>query len=396
MNYNDKKHYIVLMLTFFGAAVLSIIVFFIIFRFEGFKEGVSGLVGILNPMIYGAAIAYLLKPMCNFYERKLIEKLSEKRKGTANVLAVIGSMATALIIVYLMLMIIVPQVVSSVSKLIIIIPEKLEQASTWIDEIVAEDSVYSSYIKTVYDEISAVVKEWLDNIGPNITTILEGVGEHLWNSVMFFKNMFIGVIVAVYLLISRRKFARQGRMLLYSIVKTKWADMIMGELKYADNMFVGFINGKILDSAIIGVICYICSMILKFPNAMLVSVIVGATNIIPFFGPFIGAVPAALLIFIDSPIQALWFILFVIVLQQVDGNIIGPKILGNTTGLSSFWVLFSILVFGGLWGFVGMIIGVPLFAVIYDVGRKLVLYGLRRNGCDELLAEDAAAKSYDE
>ena len=120
---------------------------------------------------------------------------------------------------------------------------------------------------------------------------------------------------------------------------------------------------------------------------MLVSVIVGVTNIIPFFGPFIGAIPSALLIFMDSPLQSLWFLVFILVLQQVDGNIIGPKILGNTTGLSSFWVLFSILVFGGLWGFVGMVIGVPLFAVIYDVIKKLVFYGLRRNGREDMIPE---------
>ena len=137
-----------------------------------------------------------------------------------------------------------------------------------------------------------------------------------------------------------------------------------------------------MDSAIIGVLCYIVCAIVKFPSALLVSVIIGVTNVIPFFGPFIGAVPATLLILIQNPIKALWFVLFILILQQIDGNIIGPKILGNSTGLSSFWVLFAILLFGGLWGFVGMIIGVPLFAVIYDVVKKLVIHGLCRN--DEL------------
>ena len=170
----------------------------------------------------------------------------------------------------------------------------------------------------------------------------------------------------------------------------------------ADRMFGGFINGKILDSAIIGVLCYIGCLIFKFPSALLVSVIIGVTNVIPFFGPFIGAIPATLLILIQNPIKALWFVLFVLVLQQLDGNIIGPKILGNTTGLSSFWVLFAILLFGGLWGFAGMIVGVPLFAVIYDVIKKLVIYGLQRHQELTLLnsyhdqfgdpADDAAAQ----
>ena len=150
-------------------------------------------------------------------------------------------------------------------------------------------------------------------------------------------------------------------------------------------MFGGFIEGKLVDSAIIGVLCYIGCSIFKFPNALLVSAIVGVTNVIPFFGPFLGAIPATLLILIENPIKALWFVLFVVILQQIDGNIIGPKILGDHTGVSSFWVLFSILLFGGLWGLVGMIIAVPLFAVIYDILKKLVIRGLKRNGCAELL-----------
>lgn len=169
-------------------------------------------------------------------------------------------------------------------------------------------------------------------------------------------------------------------MILYSAVPSPWAQRILDEVKYADRMFGGFINGKILDSAIIGVLCYIVCLIVRFPSALLVSVIIGVTNVIPFFGPFIGAIPATLLILIQDPIKAIWFVLFVFILQQLDGNVIGPKILGNSTGLSSFWVLFAILLFGGLWGFVGMIVGVPLFAVIYDVVKKLVLFGLRRNG----------------
>ena len=210
--------------------------------------------------------------------------------------------------------------------------------------------------------------------------VISGVGIGVLSVVTVFKNLIIGIIVAVYLLAARRKFVRQARLILYSIAKPRWADAIVTEVQYADKMFGGFINGKILDSAIIGLLCYLVCVIVKFPSALLVSVIIGVTNVIPFFGPFIGAVPATLLILIQSPIKAIWFVLFVLVLQQLDGNVIGPKILGNTTGLSSFWVLFSILLFGGLWGFVGMIVGVPLFAVIYDIIKKLVFHGLRRNG----------------
>ena len=211
------------------------------------------------------------------------------------------------------------------------------------------------------------------------------MGSSVWKVLMFLYNLLVGLIVAVYLLFSRKKFARQSVLIIRSALKPKWAELLLDEVAFIDRMFGGFIDGKILDSAIIGVLCYIACLIFKFPSALLVSVIIGVTNVIPFFGPFIGAIPATLLILIQNPIKALWFVLFVLVLPQVDGNIIGPKILGNTTGLSSFWVLFAILLFGGLWGFVGMIIGVPLFAVIYDVLKKFVFHGLRRNEEMELV-----------
>ncbi len=389
MNSNNKKNYIYWMFAIFGAIALNVALFFLIFRFKEFGGVIGKIMAILKPMIYGAAIAYLLKPVCNTYENKLNEHLPSKLKKMSKALAITGSMLTMCIIVYLLLIIIIPQVVNSVTSLINTLPDKLNYAASWLEETLKEDTVVANYITENYIMLKDTAIEWISNeLIPNmqnIQNILAGVGTQIWNSVMFLKNLLIGLIIAVYLLASRKKFAVQGKMVLYSIVKTKWADKILTELKYADNTFVGFINGKILDSAIIGVICYVCCLIFKFPNAMLVSVIVGVTNIIPFFGPFIGAIPSALLIFIESPLKSLWFLIFIVVLQQVDGNIIGPKILGNSTGLSSFWVLFSILVFGGLWGFVGMVIGVPLFAVIYDIAKKLVFCGLKRNGKEDMI-----------
>lgn len=389
MNSNNKKNYIYWMFAIFGAIALNVALFFLIFRFKEFGGVIGKIMAILKPMIYGAAIAYLLKPVCNTYEHKLNEHLPSKLKKMSKALAITGSMLTMCIIVYLLLIIIIPQVVNSVTSLINTLPDKLNYAASWLEETLKEDTVVANYITENYIMLKDKAIEWMSNeLIPNmqnIQNILAGVGIQIWNSVMFLKNLLIGLIIAVYLLASRKKFAVQGKMVLYSIVKTKWADKILTELKYADNTFVGFINGKILDSAIIGGICYVCCLIFKFPNAMLVSVIVGVTNIIPFFGPFIGAIPSALLIFIESPLKSLWFLIFIVVLQQVDGNIIGPKILGNSTGLSSFWVLFSILVFGGLWGFVGMVIGVPLFAVIYDIAKKLVFCGLKRNGKEDMI-----------
>ena len=376
------KPYLYAMAAGFGAISLSIIFFFLIYRFQGFGDAISTLTGILMPFIYGAVIAYLLKPVCNCIEDFLRRIFPEKMRGTANMLAVAASLLFGLLLIYALFMMIVPQLITSVTSLYYTARSNINHFVDWASqqEIIASNKKLLDFIETSYDTLQANLDSWFKTtLIPSMQNILSGAAVGVMNVVVFFKNVVIGLVVSVYLLASRKKFGQQGKLVLYSLIKPHWADLILEEVSYADKMFGGFINGKILDSAIIGVLCYIACLIFKFPSALLVSVIIGVTNVIPFFGPFIGAVPATLLILIQNPIKALWFVLFVLVLQQVDGNIIGPKILGNTTGLSSFWVLFAILLFGGLWGFVGMIIGVPLFAVIYDIIKKLVFHGLRRH-----------------
>ena len=376
------KPYLYAMAAGFGAISLSIIFFFLIYRFQGFGDAISTLTGILMPFIYGAVIAYLLKPVCNCIEDFLRRIFPEKMRGTANMLAVAASLLFGLLLIYALFMMIVPQLITSVTSLYYTARSNINHFVDWASqqEIIASNKKLLDFIETSYDTLQANLDSWFKTtLIPSMQNILSGAAVGVMNVVVFFKNVVIGLVVSVYLLASRKKFGQQGKLVLYSLIKPHWADLILEEVSYADKMFGGFINGKILDSAIIGVLCYIACLIFKFPSALLVSVIIGVTNVIPFFGPFIGAVPATLLILIQNPIKALWFVLFVLVLQQVDGNIIGPKILGNTTGLSSFWVLFAILLFGGLWGFVGMIVGVPLFAVIYDIIKKLVIHGLKRN-----------------
>ena len=382
------KPYLYGMLAGFGAISLSIVFFFFIYRFKGFGDAVATLTNILMPFIYGGVIAYLLKPVCNTVENFLRRLFPEKLHGFAGGLAVAATILFGLLLVYALLMMIIPQLITSVTTLYYTGRANMGKFVTWLNHLqfVADNQTLMEYVNKAYAAISVDLDSWIKNtLMPSMQNIISGVGIGVLNVVTVFKNLIIGIIVAVYLLAARRKFVRQARLILYSLFKPRWADAIVTEVQYADKMFGGFINGKILDSAIIGLLCYLVCVIVKFPSALLVSVIIGVTNVIPFFGPFIGAVPATLLILIQNPIKALWFVLFILILQQLDGNIIGPKILGNTTGLSSFWVLFAILLFGGLWGFVGMIIGVPLFAVIYDVIKKLVIHGLGRNEELEML-----------
>ena len=399
------KPYLYGMLAGFGAIALSIIFFFLIYRFDGFGSAISTLTGILMPFIYGAVIAYLLKPVCNSIESFLRRFIPEKMNGLINALSVALTILFGLLLVYALVMMIVPQLITSVTTLYYTAQANITRFMYWANhlEFIEKNEQIMELLNSAYAALNTNLDTWIKNtLLPSMQNIVSGAAIGVLNVVTVAKNLIIGIIVAVYMLASRKRFVQQGKLVLHSIVRPRWAQLITEEVKYADRMFGGFINGKIMDSAIIGVLCYIGCLIFKFPSALLVSVIIGVTNVIPFFGPFIGAIPATLLILIQNPIKALWFVLFVLVLQQLDGNIIGPKILGNTTGLSSFWVLFAILLFGGLWGFVGMIVGVPLFAVIYDVIKKLVIHGLQRNQELTLLnsyhdqfgdpADDAAAQ----
>ena len=382
------KPYIYGMLAGFGAISLSIIFFFLIYRFDGFGSALSTLTGILMPFIYGAVIAYLLKPVCNTIEGFLRRFIPERMKGLVSALSVALTILFGLLLIYALCMMIIPQLITSVTALYYTAQRNLAQFVQWANhvEFIENNEQIMNMLNSAYDTLSTNIDELIKTkLLPSMQNIVSGAAIGVLNVVTVAKNLVIGIIVAVYMLASRKRFTQQVKLIFYSVFKPRWAQLIIEEIQYADKMFGGFINGKIMDSAIIGVLCYIGCLIFKFPSALLVSVIIGVTNVIPFFGPFIGAIPATLLILIQNPIKALWFILFVLVLQQLDGNIIGPKILGNTTGLSSFWVLFAILLFGGLWGFVGMIVGVPLFAVIYDVIKKLVVHGLEHNQELEML-----------
>lgn len=388
--------YIRAMLAGFGAIGLSVAFFFVIYNLPGLAGWVDKIMDILAAFVYGGVIAYLLRPMCNSYADMLEKVLPAKLKRAANSIAVILSMVTGILIVYALIIMIAPQLVDSIVTIWNAIPARLDELYNWAVGLVGEEEELLEYlnkINTSSDTLYAEVEKWVtESLMPQINSILggvgnivTGVGSGVLKVLNFVLDFVIGIIVAVYLLGSRKRFARQGVMIVRSIFKPRTADLILDEIKFVDEMFGGFIDGKIIDSAIIGVLCYIGCLIFKFPNALLVSVIVGVTNVIPFFGPFIGAIPSTLLIMIESPIKGLWFVLFVFVLQQLDGNVIGPKILGDRTGLSSFWVLFAIVLFGGLWGLVGMIIGVPLIAVIYDIVKKLVHRGLAKHGQLELL-----------
>ena len=383
----EKGKYLFGMLAGFGAISMSVIFFFILYRMPAIGAAVDRVTDILMPFIIGGVIAYLIRPMCNWYEKIFSKWLPQKLKNLANALAVALSLSAFLLIIDAMIIMIAPELYKSVISLWTSIPERANQLYEWAAGIMGGDDVMLNTINTISVQLYQSLDKWaneslvpyITNLMGGVGNIVSGVGMGVWKVLIFLKDFLIGLIVAMYLLAIRKRFARQGVLLVRSALKPKWADLVLEEIAFVDKMFGGFIDGKIVDSAIIGVLCYIGCVIFRFPNALLISVFVGITNVIPFFGPFIGAIPSIFLILIVDPIKALWFALFILGLQQLDGNVIGPKILGDRTGLSSFWVLFSIILFGGLWGLPGMVICVPLFAVIYDTVKKLVYRGLKKH-----------------
>ena len=402
MKHNDRHPYLSAGITAFAVIAASMLLFFLLFQAREVTGFLTRLGVILRPIFMGAVIAFLLLPIHRNILRFLTAMTSDKRKEDSrslpflNLVSAVFSLMVAFFLFYLLLAMVLPQVYDSVVGLIQAIPDYIESVQVWLQTFFEDNPDIQAAIMPVYSSAAASLEQWLNSdilpnlesvattfqwvrttIWPNLTGMMAGVSGVVVGFLVLVKDLLIAVIVSVYLLVRKDIFAAQSKKIVYSLFRTDIADLIVGEARNAYRIMSGFINGKLLDSLIIGILCLICCNLLKFPYPALIAVIVGVTNIIPFFGPFIGAIPCGLLIFLVNPIQAIYFAVFILALQQFDGNILGPKILGDSTGLASFWVLFSILLFGGLFGFAGMVLGVPVFAMIYSVISRMVSYGLR-------------------
>lgn len=376
-----------------GAAILAsgILCAFVLFKMPVIISVLKGITEILKPFLYGVVFAYLLAPLCNKIEEKLFQifpKAKTKARRFICFIAIVISLCVAIAVIWLIIMMIIPQVWDSVMKIIQMVPQKLIVVNNWIEHMLENQPELQAY----FEEFSSQAESNIDSL-LNVDTIqkvqsvINSLSVQLFGVLGVVKNIFLGLLISAYLLGSRKLFGAQAGLILHGVFSDKWAKIIEEEIRYTDKMFNGFLVGKIIDSAIIGLLCFAGTSIMGFEAPAFISVIIGITNIIPFFGPFIGAIPCGLLLLLENPMHCLYFIIFIFVLQQLDGNVIGPKILGNTTGVSSFWVLFAILLFGGMWGVVGMVIGVPLFAVIYDIIRKLVYRGLRKHKRESMITD---------
>lgn len=375
-----------------AVAAICLVMAYVIFNMSH-VVAVTGSIGrILTPFVYGFVIAYLLAPLCNRFER--IFTFRRRRRGLPPAgpfvagFSIALSVIIALAAIVALIIIVMPQVTSSALVVINTLPSKVQTFTALLHDALEQWGAIQEYWDSVAQFLTDQVQSFYSgDIFATMETVISGVGNHVFDAISVVTNLFFGILISIYMLASRRRFAAQAKLILYSVAPRKWAEVVENEVHFADKMFNGFLVGKIIDSLIIAVLCFVGCLLLKIENAAFISVIVFVLNIVPFFGPIIAGVFCGLLLLLQSPVHCLYFETYFIILQQFDGNILGPKIIGNTTGLSGFWVLFSILLFGGLWGVAGMVVGIPLFAVIYDIVRRLVDWGLRRRGQDGLFQE---------
>lgn len=352
---------------------------------------------LLTPFFVGFVIAYLLNPILRISERLVTfmtgNRLS-RRSGRA--LALVLTYLFALFILTVFFSIVIPQIAASIASIAGQVPGWILSLQALINQLISQYDLYN--IPNVQPDIWNKLVETATKLLSTASSIVTNAIPHVLSATMSVTtsllNVIVGVIISLYLLLSKERFFAQTKKLLSALMPRRVVDKLVEIAHQSNEIFSGFISGKVLDSFIIGLLCFAGMTLLRLPYATLISVIVGVTNVIPYFGPFIGAIPSILILLLIDPIKALWFGIFVLVLQQVDGNIIGPKILGDSTGLSAFWVIFAITVFGSLMGVLGMFIGVPLFAVIYSLIRQFCEWRLAEKGMATRTEDYAADRRF--
>lgn len=377
-------------LTAFLVIAASICFYYLLFHGTNIKRGFDTITGILMPVVFGFAMSYLMTPVLNTIEYRILIpvfnkckiKNSQKRGTIIRALGIFITLFLFIAIIYGLISMMLSQIVPSISNIISNFDGYIANFTKWLNKLLSDYPEIEGTVLKMVQKYSGELETWLNNsvvstssaLLKTVSLSIIGVLKVLWNTV-------VGLVISVYVLASKEKFAAQAKKLTFAMFDKGFANIIINNFRFTHNTFIRFIGGKILDSIIIGLLCFIGTSLLQTPYAALVSLVVGVTNVIPFFGPYLGAIPCTILIFVVDPMHILncvYFVIFILILQQFDGNVLGPMILGDSTGLTGFWVIFSITLFGGLFGILGMIVGVPIFAVIYAAISSVVNNSLRK------------------
>ncbi len=376
-----KREYFYWGLTAF-LVICAVLVFYdTIFLNSVLFEYIGKLIDILTPVCYGIFMAYVLTPVVNWIEKRFPESENKVLLRLYRTVSILLTWALMLLLVYLFMLILLPQLYTSLLNLVANGERYFNTVLKWVQKFLEDNPAAIGFLEGILRDYYTDLELWLKNsLLPQAQSAIVILTSSILSVLTFFMDLLVGIIVSVYILATKEGFASTGCKITYTLLSEKRAAQVIGAVKEVDRIFSGFFRGKLLDSLIIGILCFIFSSIFHFPYAPLVSVVVGVTNIIPYFGPFLGAIPCAILILLDSPIQCLYFSIFIFLLQQFDGNILGPKILGDSTGISSFWVIVAVLVGGGLGGVLGMFVGVPILACVYQFTRRFCAWRLAQKG----------------
>ena len=386
----------------FSVIAASILLYFFILRFSIVTAFLGKVLIILKPLIYGIVIAFLLTQIYNYFDNRLVKLLikkngEEKAKQLSKILSIIISILILFIILFIIFYVIIPKMILSILGIIESWPQNIENIERWLESLLKSSPVLEEQVMSAINDSSTTILQWLSNaILPKMERISDSVTTGLTDMYTFLKDFIIGIVFSVYIVANKTKFIAQTKKLGYTLLGIRRGNDLLEVGRYSYKIFNGFVKGKLITSLIIGTATYIGMIALGLPYAVLISIIVSVTNIIPFFGPIIGWIPSVIIILMSSPIQALYFTVLCIILQQVEGNILEPKIVGNSTGISGFWVLFAIIVFEGLFGFVGMIFGVPIFAIIYHFAILYINRYLRKKEIPVKYTEYVDLKYIDE
>lgn len=387
MKFKFEKKYLYWGITAFLVIAASILFYYALFHRSNLSSSIRTVIGISMPIIDGFVLAYLMTPVLNKIEDKIIKPiyvkaklpLTSNTKKRMRAMSILVTIVLILIVMYEFFCLIIPEVIRSIQSIIFQFPLYVNNLTNWALSLMKNNPDLEEVVNGLISQYSSKLLDYLNsNLLPHINELIKTLSLSLIGVFKAFWNFIIGFIISIYVLGSKEKFAGQAKKIVYALFDRKAGNEIVTNFRFIHSTFIGFIGGKIVDSIIIGIICFVCTSIIGTPYAILVSVIVGVTNVIPFFGPWIGGIPSALLVLMVDPVQALYFIILILVIQQFDGNILGPKILGDSTGLSGFWVIFAITIFGGLFGVLGMVVGVPIFAVFYAGVRASINRMLRR------------------
>lgn len=399
MNINWNRKYLTIAVYAVGAVIVCAVAVMIIFNFDSVMSKLSAFGAVVTPIIIGIFCAYLLNPLMTKIETVPLKKLSsspeKKKRAQARAIAVTLTMLAVLLVLALVVIMVIPQLIENIVTIAGNMDSYITAIKDWINKIFEDNPTLVEFLGNPLDDFNSFVSDIWKKYSSELMGMAGNVASTVWAIIDTMKNVLLGLIISIYLLARKEMFIGQTKKLIFAFLKVERAQRFLGICREASKKFLGSIIGKIIEAFIVAIICFIGCTILRLPYSLLISAIMLVFNLIPYVGPFIGAIPCVLLLLLsDEPIRALWFVIFILVLQTIDGNVIAPWILGDSTGLPAVWILVAILIGGGLFGILGMLLGVPVFSVVYMLIKDFIERRLKKRRLPRKTSEYARDVSY--